>query len=92
MPIKEVAIDDSLSEDLPNEFEIIQMVCVDSAVRVRLEGRAVSSGSEQAIIGIKNLTGEDSKPFASQAPRIDALLVCEGHHQSAFHFIRRAEP
>ena len=60
--IHELAVANSLTDNSPNELEVIQVIVVYHAQWVRLESRSIGRRSEEYIVWIEYLSGKYHVP------------------------------
>ena len=65
--VHEVSVADGLADDPADELEVGQVIWVDVAIGVGLEGHAVPGGDEQHVARMEYLPRQHGVPLASQA-------------------------
>jgi hypothetical protein len=60
--IQQVSIHHCLPEHPPSELEVVQVVLVDAAQGVGLEGGSVLAPGEEAVVGVEDLARQDHVP------------------------------
>lgn len=88
--IQESAVENRQAHNATDEFEVVEMLWVDTRVRIDLEGIVVVRRVlEQAVERIEHLVREEEEELSGQSTIIESVFAVELDHQSLLEIRRR---
>lgn len=81
--IQEAAVENGQTNNATNEFEVVQMLGVDTRMWVNLKCVVVVCGVlEEAVEGVEHLVGEQEEELSRKTPVVQTVFTVELDHQS----------